>query len=323
MDLTDDGGASPRLAVLLCTHNGALHLIGQLTSLACQSQPPDFVYIHDWASTDDTVELIEEFIRSEPAASCWQIARHDCAPGPGPSFLRATASCLDTNPSFDYLLFCDQDDLWHSDKLRMFAYALKKQPETQLIYSDVSLIDETGQLLAPRYLGPGGAFGRPMDIQHHATLFVNTVSGMSMGVSRELLERSRVVWQSHDWFMHDWLMTITACLAELPVLFLPEILVKYRQHANNAVGASSKQLALSSWPILLNNARDFVLRVQSQYCGCVALATAMQLQALPPAMGRWQVAWTILTGRSLPPLKTLKVAIGFALFWSTDKGRCP
>jgi len=318
-NMTDDGGPAPSLAVLICTHNGAPYLIGQLTSLACQSHPPDFVCIHDWASTDDTVELIEAFIRSEPAASCWQITRHDCAPGPGPSFLRATASCLDTKPAFDYLLFCDQDDVWHADKLRKFAQALKKQPETQLIYSDVCLIDEKGQLLAPTYLGPGGAFGRPMDIHHRATMFVNSVSGMSMGVSRELLERSRIVWSSHEWFMHDWLMTITACLSNAPVLFLAESLVSYRLHDRNLVGGLKQQRARRSWADTFRKARADVRKVQRQYQGCVALASALQASPLPARLGRWRVVLTILGGRSFRPLRTLNVAMGYALFWSATR----
>lgn len=304
--------SGPRLAVLLCMHNGARFLPQQLESLVQQEWPPCCVFIHDWASRDDSLAIARRGEDAAPVGCVWQVVAHDHAPGAARSFLSATLRCLDASVAFDYLLFCDQDDVWHPAKLRTFAELIGRQPGLDLIYSDVELIDETGALLSPTYLRSGGAFGRPMDVLHPSTLFVNTVSGMSMAMSRSFLERGRTAWQSPDWFMHDWAMTIFACLTRAQVAFIPQSLVSYRQHAGNLIGGSGGHRGRRRLLSILKQAKADVLKVHRQYSACASFNVDT---APPPTIGRLKVAWTILQGRSFRPLKRLKVAAGYALLW--------
>ncbi len=306
-----------RFAVLLCSHNGEPFLDEQLSSLMTQQKLPDLLFVHDWGSQDGSYALIERHraaAERKGLACAWYTHRHDEAPGVTRSFLSALQTCLATSHEFDYLFFCDQDDVWHPQKLRRFAEVIEASPELDLVYCDVKLIDAQGQLLAAHYLGPRGAFGRPMDVHHPATLFVNSVSGMSMALSSRFLRRARAAWDLPDWFMHDWAMTIIASLTQAPVAFIPESLVAYRQHAGNLVGGVGRQRL--SWAEVWRKARADVQRTRRQYQMCASLPPLLLgARPLPPEPGRIAVSLTILRGRSFRWLKTLKVAIGYALMW--------
>ncbi len=310
-----------RLAVLLCTHDGDRFLPAQLASLWAQTRRPDVLFVHDWGSRDGTRAVLQQGLRAAPAGCAVHLELHEDAPGAARSFLAAIGHSLHANVAFDHLLFCDQDDLWAPHKLATIEHTLLQRPSLDLVYSDVALVDADDRLLAASYLGPGGAFGRPMDIAHLSTLFVSTVSGMSMAVSRRFLQRHAGAWSSPDWVMHDWAVTIAACLTRAEVAFVPEALVRYRQHGGNLVGGTGRHRGLRSLSRAWREGSAYVARVQRQYAAC---ARQPSLQGpgclrLEPGIGRFAVAWTVLRGQSMRLLQTCKVAAGYALFWSARR----
>jgi rhamnosyltransferase len=315
---------TPRFAVLLCTHNGAGFLEQQLRSLSAQTVSPQWMFVHDWGSSDGTRELIQRWQQAASSPTQWQVVLHDHAPGPCQSFLQSTAQCLDSDTPFDYLFFCDQDDLWHSEKLQAFAQALAGRQDVDLMYSDVALIDAAGALVAPTYLQAGGAFGRPMDMEHGSCLFVSTVSGMSMALSRSFLQRTRSVWARPGWHMHDWAMSICAYLSRARVVFIPRALVNYRQHGANLVGGTGpgsgragvgqRRQASGIWSALVR-ARRYVLSVHRQYQSCVNAPKLPAWRQIPAMASPPMVALAVLRGRSLPLPKRLKVALGYLVLW--------
>jgi hypothetical protein len=48
-----------------------------------------------------------------------------------------------------FVALCDQDDFWYPDKLSASLAAFK--PETQLVYCDMRIVDESGDVIAPSY----------------------------------------------------------------------------------------------------------------------------------------------------------------------------
>jgi rhamnosyltransferase len=305
----------PRFLILMCTHNGAAFLLPQLESLNRQTYPAWAVEIHDWASGDDTRDIVRQFARACSERTTITLHVHDEAPGPCLSFLRGLRSTLAQRQDFDYLLFCDQDDIWDDRKLALMAQAVQREPSLDLIYSDVRLIDAKGHEVAPSYLGAGGAFGRPMDVHHPSALFVNVVSGMSMAMSRRFLDGGREAWSRDDWVMHDWAMCVWACMTGAPVKFLPISLVSYRQHAANQVGGVGTHRPALPLSRHWRKARADVQLVCNQLEMCASLKAKVPLAGLAPQIGRWSVAWTVLSGRTFRWPKAVKVALVYLLFW--------
>ncbi len=305
----------PRFLILMCTHNGAAFLLPQLDSLTRQTYPALAIEVHDWASGDDTRDIVRQHARACSEKTTMTLHVHNEAPGPCLSFLRSLRSTLAQRQDFDYLLFCDQDDIWDDCKLALIAQAVQREPLLDLIYSDVRLIDTKGSEIAGSYLGVGGAFGRPMDVHHPSALFVNVVSGMSMAMSRRFLDSGRLAWSRDEWVMHDWAMCIWACMTDAPVKFLPISLVSYRQHAANQIGGVGTHRPALSLSSLWRKARADVQLVCNQFEMCASLKADVPLAGLAPQIGRWSVALTILSGRTFRWPKAVKVALVYLLFW--------
>ena len=53
---------------------------------------------------------------------------------------------LTENSDGDYIAFCDQDDVWHKEKIEKCVNCLNKD-ETLLVATDRSIIDEKGELI--------------------------------------------------------------------------------------------------------------------------------------------------------------------------------
>lgn len=304
---------APRLLVLMCTHNGERHLPSQLASLAAQSLQPVAVVMHDWDSRDCTRALLREFAEKQQTSVPVQLVLHDQAPGPAASFLHALQCVLAERDDFDLLLFCDQDDVWASHKLARLAETWCADRDLDLLYSDVSMIDAKGRQTSPTLFKPGGDFGRPMDIGHASTLFLNTVPGMALAVTRRLLSRCAPAWQVGDWTMHDWAVLVMAHLCGARWAFVPESLVAYRQHETNLVGGPGASRVARGW----SRSRAHVAAVHRQYAACATLPTMPGVRRPPPDPSRWSIAHAIWRTPSLRWPKALKVALGTAGLWPT------
>ena len=58
------------MSVLLCNYNDAHYLPDSLTAICTQTRPPEEVVVLDDGSTDDSLEIIEEFRPTLPLYSC-------------------------------------------------------------------------------------------------------------------------------------------------------------------------------------------------------------------------------------------------------------
>lgn len=309
---------TPRMLVLLCTHQGERYLAQQLRSLVEQTVVPEAVLVHDWGSTDATRALLQEFASAQAKRFDVHVILHEQAPGPCVSFLRALDQVLEEHERFDLLLPCDQDDLWHPEKLRLMAAAWSAQPETDLLYSDVRLVDAQGRMLVSSYIGRRGVLARRQDVDHTSSLFVNVVPGMAMALSRRFLLMNRAAWLRPGWMMHDWAWIIVAHLTGARVLQLPEALVDYRQHTTNAVGGQAALALGGTAPSLRNTwvqAQQRVAAIHAQYRQCAVWPGALPQRKLRWPLGRWAVIRLVLHGKHFSAWRTVKVALGLGLLW--------
>jgi len=230
---------SVRIAVLICTHNGEKHLDAQLASLTRQSAPPAAVFVHDWDSTDSTVSKTREFAAANRTRFVVEVHEHDHAPGSKDSFLHAIRCCLKSEIAFDHLMLCDQDDIWSSDKLAIYGQRLERndQQTPDLLFSDVRIVNDDGQVLAASYYQGATAFAQPQRLFDPALVLTNPVIGMTLCVSRRCLASVESSLEG-PWLMHDWAIVLLALGSGWAAEYIPLPLVDYRQHERNVLGAS-------------------------------------------------------------------------------------
>lgn len=203
----------PTVSVALCVYNGAAHLAEQLDSLLAQRHAALEIIACDDGSTDGSLALLEAYAARDARI---HVSRNPHNLGFSGNFAQALARCTG-----EYICPCDQDDVWHPDKITRLLSALGTH---DLAYCDSEMTDAEGRPLGRRL-----SQERAMYSGHDPLVFVlsNCASGHAMLFRRTLLARALPlpVGLYHDW----WLAIIAACGAGLVYCDAP--LVRFRRHA--------------------------------------------------------------------------------------------
>lgn len=133
----------------------------------------------------------------------------------------------------DYFAYCDQDDIWELDKIKILVNRIEKD-KSVLVYSDMSVIDENG---VRKYDTLIEAKPRLKYIEGRDLLqqffFKNCVSGCSMLVKSKT---AKLALPFSNYMIHDQWICLVASL-DGNISFVIEALVKYRIHGNNQTGS--------------------------------------------------------------------------------------
>ena len=239
LDQSPAGGAGRRLAVqpavtiLMCTFNGERFLAEQLASLEWQTFTDWRLIVSDDGSTDGTLAILEAFRSAYPPGRV-EIISGPRAGAPANFLFLADRR----HPVTDYYAFCDQDDVWETDKLARAVAILEKAPRDlpALYGSRTSLIDAEGRAIGLSPLFPRAPTFRSALVQSIAggnTMVFNRAA-------RDLLAYCGpdVDIPSHDW----WLYQVTSACNGL-VYYDPIPSVRYRQHERNIIGSNMGLLA--------------------------------------------------------------------------------
>ena len=132
-----------KIAVLMSTYNGHNFLDKQLESLANQTVAKIMtVYIRDDGSSDDTFKIISKWMNQMNI-----VLYKESNAGPSMSFWKLL---MNTDIQADFYAFCDQDDIWDSDKLEV---AIKQLNRNAHLYAfNCRIIDENGKVITKERL---------------------------------------------------------------------------------------------------------------------------------------------------------------------------
>jgi glycosyltransferase involved in cell wall biosynthesis len=224
----------------MCTYNGAAFLQPQLESIARQSRPPDELVISDDCSTDSTRQIVDEFAKHAPFAV--RLVLNDRNLGSTRNFEKAIGLC-----NGDVIALSDQDDVWSVEKLKRFEEILTTRPEVGMVFSNGQVVDESLRKIpwsiwdlirfhdAQQSLFNAGD-GFEVLLDH------NVVTGATMAFRSRFRKLATPIPTDlmHDGWpvIHDgWLALMISATA--PVVFIPELLINYRQHAAQQIGLRS------------------------------------------------------------------------------------
>lgn len=118
------------VAILLSCFNGEEHLEAQIESLLQQQDVEVLIFIRDDGSSDKTSSVLEKYKENKKIV----FVSGSSNIGISKSFYK----CLDAAYSHaEWFAFCDQDDVWHPDKLRRALDILKAeaQQDAPLLYA--------------------------------------------------------------------------------------------------------------------------------------------------------------------------------------------
>ncbi|MEG1886737.1 MAG: glycosyltransferase [Oscillospiraceae bacterium] len=214
------------ISVVMACYNGEKYILEQMDSINSQTLLPDEVVICDDCSTDNTAQIVRNFIE-EKGLSNWHFSVNP----------KNIGYCLNfyggiMRAKGDVIFLSDQDDIWLPEKLRKMSVAME---------------DESISALSSRYVVVNGR-GEEIDsgnIPYMGTVFDNSIEEISIdsqigcswvrGFSmcfRSNLKQYMKPLDFKSLLSHDWYISMLAALSGRSC-FLNTVLTKYRYHESN------------------------------------------------------------------------------------------
>lgn len=211
-----------RVSVILCTYNGERFMQEQLDSIANQTRLPDEVVVSDDNSTDGTFAILEAWKESVPFQV--NIRRNPQNIGYSKNF--ESASQLSFG---DVLFFCDQDDIWHTDKIERVMEIFDRQNDTGIVFHNTSVVDEAGKPTDLDELQLRGRGNRLLILRYFCPVDDSApiVSGCCCAIRRDLLMEMIPFFCGHD------LCIYALGRARTHIETILDPLMDYRYHSKN------------------------------------------------------------------------------------------
>jgi glycosyltransferase involved in cell wall biosynthesis len=206
--------------ILLSTFNGEKYLRELLESLVKQENAKCLIIVRDDGSTDRTVQILESFSRLLDIEI--HVAKNV---GLDASFKHLMNLAL--NRDFDYLAFCDQDDVWLPDKLSRAVIKLKESKKSQYSSKRICFSNRSSKTnLFPR-------FDPTMSFKN--VIFENSSAGCTFVITHEHFKNLMRLGCAKIRGNYDHVIQVMSVLGNESFFDL-ESRIHYRLHGENSIG---------------------------------------------------------------------------------------
>jgi glycosyltransferase involved in cell wall biosynthesis len=217
-------GQGPRVAICMATYNPPLALFkAQIASLQAQTHTNWVCIIMDDCSENEHYDRIRYLLKGDPRFFLFRNRRRQ-------NFYRNFQEGLRRTPAdTDFVALCDQDDVWNPDKLEALLTAFR--PDTQLVYSDARVVDESGRVRSETFWTL-----RRNNFSDLSTLMMaNTISGAASMIKASLLTDILPFPEPIGVAFHDHWIGLVALLKS-SIGYVNRPLYDYIQHADGVIG---------------------------------------------------------------------------------------
>lgn len=221
----DIRGKMEKILILLATYNGEEYIATQLESLKKQTYGNFEVIISDDCSTDKTIEIIKQNIKVDNRFFLIE-QRENIGALKNFNFLINVAKTKNIN----YIMFCDQDDFWLEDKIKVSYENIKKiKNDVKLLYTKKKLVDKNLKSIEKKIKYKN----EETDLK--VLLHQNPIYGCTMIINKKLLNllENKI---PKEFINHDHYIAIMAKIYG-EIFYLNKETILYRQHENNVSGS--------------------------------------------------------------------------------------
>lgn len=220
----------PKVSIVMATYRPCSQFLSkQLQSIDNQTYPNiELLICDDSADSDEhkkILHIVQRCMKNVP----YKIIKNKVNLGSNKTFERLTMES-----SGDYISYCDQDDIWETQKIEKLVDRVKFSNGV-LVYSDLSIIDSMDRLIKSsfkqmnfrlKHIEGGNCFFR--------LIRRNSVTGCTMLIRLDIAKKAcpfpKGIIYPHD----HWLAIYSA--AKGNIQYVTDPLVKYRIHSSNQIG---------------------------------------------------------------------------------------
>lgn len=215
------------ISVVMATYNGAQFIEEQLDTIREQTKAVDELIICDDGSTDNTVEIAQNYISDYGLEEKWHVYRNPENLGYADNFYHAA-----TFATGDLLFFADQDDRWNADKIQIMEKIMEEHEDCVVLCSDYFpwLSEDRPVKVSESTILPLSDKGTLEKIKMaNRSLYIGAI-GCCMCIRRDFYKRIEQYWFD-GWAQDDRMWRLAQCANGLYVLH--SNLVWHRIHAHN------------------------------------------------------------------------------------------
>ena len=229
----------------MATYNGEKYIKEQIESILANLEINDELIISDDGSNDNTINIIKSYKDN----------RIILLNGPRKGVKQNFANAI-SHATGKYIFLSDQDDEWMPNKVKVTLPYLKT---ADCIVSDNIVIDDEDHIISDSFYKLNGT----RNGKFYNLLIKNGYLGCCMAFNRKVLDKSLPF--PHNTPMHDiWIGNVAAF--HYTVQFIPEKLIKFCRHGDNAstTAAKSEYCAWEKIKFRLNIVKDLILQTVKQ-----------------------------------------------------------
>lgn len=246
--------------ILLSTYNGERFLKKQLDSILSQTYTEWRLLVRDDGSSDNTNAILKEYHQKNSQKIIIFPNNINQNIGVIKSF-----EFLLQQSNNEYIMFCDQDDIWLPNKIEISFNTIKEleakhSSSTPIaIHSNLTLIDENENLLHNSFWQFANIRPNILNTNIKFLAISNSATGCTMMINKAL--KNIVLPFPEKVYMHDMLIALTACKhGILHPIYQPLIL--YRQHNNNTIGAIKYEYSIFN---KIKNIKKVIAKAHEMY----------------------------------------------------------
>lgn len=225
-----------RICILLATFNGEAFIKEQIRTLLRQINVIITLIVSDDLSSDNTLKILSKYKKFN-IIFLNNSQRNGTA---GKNFL-SMIERVDFS-AYDYIGFCDQDDIWYEDKLSNSVEFLEKNKQFIAVSSSVNAFWEDQNSIYVK---------KSYDQTDYDYIFEAAGPGCTYLMRSELILKIQKLLHSKRWIyqevaLHDWLVYSYARENGYNWCILPYSTLDYRQHSTNHLGVNHGLFAFSN-----------------------------------------------------------------------------
>ncbi len=223
----------PKVDILLATFCGAELLEQQINSILKQSYPNWRLVVSDDSSMDGTLDTLRRY------SDRHEVEFLSVEEGSRQLGVKANFSKLLKYSRSNYMMFCDQDDVWLPDKV---ASTLEKMIDLEkmygkgtpiLVHTDSKVVDDELNIISESFWSYQKISPQKRETINRL-LVQNVVTGCTVMINKSLRDLALPIPDNavmHDW----WLALVASAFGKIDHIDQPTML--YRQHSGNEIGA--------------------------------------------------------------------------------------
>lgn len=210
-----------KISIALVSYNAEEFIKEQIDSILLNMDKDDELIISDDGSDDNTINIINEYVKNDNRIRLYQIEHSGC----NANYENAIKHC-----SGEIIVLSDDDNVWFDNKLQRTREIFEQDKKITLLMHDCQVVDQHLNEIEPSYIAYNNA--KPGLWRN----FWHSRYGGSLIAFRKELNKYLLPFPKHiSFFYDDWIGMMATKHGK--VLFINEILSKWRRY----VGSQSTQ----------------------------------------------------------------------------------